>query len=232
MKTGFENKKQIIWLAALGLVLLYVFYTNVISPSDEQPRQQPVARATRSELPPPNISRPDPALVPAQPSPRARARRDARAGVEFKMRVGDGVDPASIDPTLRLDLLAKVQAVTLQGGERNLFQFGAAPMPKTPEPKVIPKSPAALAAAAESVAPAEPVKPPPPPIPLTFYGYSQARPGVKRAFFLDGDDIIVADEGSLVKKRYKVLRIGINSVVVEDTEQKREQTLALKEPAG
>jgi len=148
------------------------------------------------------------------------------------MRVGGGVDPASIDPTLRLDLLAKVQSVALQGGERNLFQFGAAPLPKTPEPKVIPKSPAALAAAAESVKPAEAVKPLPPPIPLKFFGYSQARPGVKRAFFLDGDDIIVADEGAVVKKRYKILRIGINSVVVEDTEQKREQTLALQEPIG
>lgn len=231
MKTGFENKKQLLWLAALGLVLLYVFYTNVISPSDEMP-QQPAARSARNEMPPPNISRPNPALIPSQASARARLRRDPRAGVEFKMRVGDGVDPASIDPTLRLDLLAKVQAVTLQGGERNLFQFGTAPMPKTPESKVIPKSAAALAAAAESVKPAEAVKPPPPPIPLKFYGYSQSRPGVRRAFFLDGDDIIVADEGSLVKKRYKIVRIGINSVVVEDTEQKHEQTLALQEPKG
>ncbi len=44
-----------------------------------------------------------------------------------------------MDPTLRLDLLAKVQNVNLEGGERNLFQFGAAPLPKTPEPKIIPK---------------------------------------------------------------------------------------------
>lgn len=232
MKTGFENKRQLILFGVLGLVLIYVFYTNVISPPDDAPPPQAPARAARRETtPPPDISRPGPALIPSQAAPAPRTRgRNSRAAMEFKMRVGDGIDPASIDPALRLDLLAKVQSVTMRGGERNLFQFGPAPMPKTPEPKIIPQAPEV--AKGEPVKPVEAVKPPPPPIPLKFYGYSQARPGVKRAFFLDGDEIIVADEGALVKKRYKVVRIGINSVVVEDIEQKHEQTLALQKPTG
>lgn len=231
MKTGFENKRQLIWLGALGLVLLYVVYTNVIAPPDDTPPQQPAPRAVQRETPPPDISRPAPSLVPPQAASAPRTRgRNQRTAVEFKMRAGDGIDPASIDPALRLDLLAKVQSVARRGGERNLFQFGAAPMPKTPEPKVIPQAPEI--AKADVAKPVEAVKPPPPPIPLKFYGYSQARPGLKRAFFLDGDDIIVADEGALVKKRYRVVRIGINSVVIEDTEHKREQTLALQEPTG
>ncbi|MGE5488532.1 MAG: hypothetical protein ACM3ZB_12020 [bacterium] len=230
MKTGFENKRQLILLGALGVVFLYVVYTNVIAPPDNVPPQQAAPRAAQRETPPPNISRPAPSLVPAQAASAPRTRGRNARGVEFKMRVGDGVDPASIDPALRLDLLERVQSVAMRGGERNLFQFGAAPMPKTPEPKVIPQAPEI--AKTDTAKPVEAAKPQPPPIPLKFYGYSQARPGVKRAFFLDGDEIIVADEGALVKKRYRVVRIGINSVVVEDTEHKHEQTLALQEPTG
>jgi hypothetical protein len=144
---------------------------------------------------------------------------------------GEGPDPVAVDPTLRLDLLAKVQAVKFDGGERNLFQFGAAPLPKTPEPKIVPKPQAPVPG--ESKPSETPIKPPPPPIPLKFYGYaSQSRPNQKRAFFLEGDEIIMATEGDLIKKRYKVVRIGINSVVMEDIENKNQQTLPLEEQTG
>ena len=78
------------------------------------------------------------------------------------------------------------------------------------------------------VKPPEPVAPP---VPLKFYGFvNPQRPGTKRAFFLDGDDIIVATEGQLIKNRYKIVRIGINSAVVEDTQFKsKQQTLPLVE---
>ena len=49
----------------------------------------------------------------------------------------------TIDPTLRLDLLAKLQDEGPAGGARNLFQFGPAPppkadLPKGPEPHIVP----------------------------------------------------------------------------------------------
>ena len=49
------------------------------------------------------------------------------------------------------------------------------------------------------------------------------------AFFLDGDEISVAAEGDTVKKRYRVVRIGVNSVLMEDMESKRQQSLPLTE---
>ena len=52
---------------------------------------------------------------------------------------------------------------------------------------------------------------------------------VKRAFFLENEDVFVANEGEVVKKRYKVVRISLNSVVMEDTEFKQQQTLPLIE---
>ena len=74
-----------------------------------------------------------------------------------------------------------------------------------------------------------PVKPQAPPIPLKFYGFTAARAGLKRAFFLEGEDVYVANEGDIVKKRYKVVRVNLNSVVMEDTEYKQQQTLPLTE---
>ena len=129
----------------------------------------------------------------------------------------------------RIDLLAKVQNVTLQGGARNLFQFGPAPMPKTPEPKIIPK-PVVEKQPDEAPKPVEPPKPPPPPIPLKFYGYASPSPkGVQRAFFLQGDEIVVAEEGELIQRRYRIVKIGINSCVVEDTQSKHQQTLQMEQ---
>jgi len=50
-------------------------------------------------------------------------------------------------------------------------------------------------------------------------------------FFLDGEDILTANEGEVLKKKYKVVRIGVNSVVMEDIDTKSQQTLPLAEEA-
>ena len=46
---------------------------------------------------------------------------------------------------------------------------------------------------------------------------------------MDGDEIHVVTDGDSVKKRYKIVRIGVNSVVVEDTQFDQQQTLPLEE---
>ena len=85
-------------------------------------------------------------------------------------------------------------------------------------------------AAEQKKGPAPP--PPPPAIPLKFYGYSGAlRSTVRRAFFLDGEDIVQAGENETIRNRYKIIRIGVNSAVVEDTVAKNQQTLPLAEEA-
>jgi hypothetical protein len=219
---------------ALGVLLLvggYFFYSNVLAgPSSSEPSRpsRPAGRATPAA----------PTYAPPQPAPRRAA--SARSSAEFRpslkpKRPEDRVDPMTIDPTLRLDLLAKVQAVNIEGGRRSRFQVGAAPLP--PEPKVTVAAAAAQHAAVMGPQlppppPPKPAEPPPPPINLKYYGYSSAKDNRKRAFFLDGDDILVAAEGETVKKRYRVVRIGVNSVVMEDTQFKHEQTLPLQEEAA
>jgi hypothetical protein len=230
VNVGAEPKKVAI-LGALVLVGAYSFYTNVLSES--------VASSPRPAPGPPPVSAPVTPSPAAPPSaPRAQAPRARGGNTEFrpslKPRTGENqIDPTTIDPTLRFDLLAKVQAVQLQGGNRNLFQFGSAPPPPSTaaEPKIIPKKVQTVELPPAMKKPAAPpAPPPPPPIPLKYYGYStQKADGRKRAFFLDGEEILVASEGETVKRRYKVVRIGVNSVVMEDTEHKSQQTLPLQE---
>lgn len=141
------------------------------------------------------------------------------------------LDPSRVDPTLHLGLLAKLKGVTPDAGTRSLFEIAAAPPAeiKVPEPGkiAIGKHPVIPTAVQVSQPPPEPHAPP---IPLKFYGFiDKTKAGEKRAFFLDGDEILIAAEGDMLKKRYKIVRIGINSATVEDTQFKsnNQQTLPL-----
>jgi hypothetical protein len=158
------------------------------------------------------------------------ATREFKPSLKIK-----NLEPSNIDPTLRLDLIAKLKTVDVEAGKRSLFEIGEAPPEeiKVKEPGKIeiahpfvgpqlPRSEQAGAAAEQKA----------PPIPLKFYGFvNRTKAGDKRAFFMDGEDIVIAGEGDTVKKRYKIVRIGVNSAVVEDTEFKgnnKEQTLPLE----
>ncbi len=234
IKGSGAQRKKIAILGGLALVLAYFLFFP--SSDDDVPHPPARAAASASSTAPAAAFR----LPAPETKPRSSLRRESQpARPEFKMSTGETrPDPTTIDPTLRLDLLAKVQSVTLAGGERNLFQFGAAPLPPTPEPKIIPHSQGASGrpgqpGVAADGQPAQASKPAPPPIPLKFYGYSSpASKGDKRAFFLDGEEIIVATEGQMIKNRYKVVRVGINSVVVEDVQFDNQQTLPLEEQPG
>jgi hypothetical protein len=167
---------------------------------------------------------------------RAPAARPARQ--EFKptvKRVEGQADSAAIDPTLRLDLLAKLQAVQIGKVERSLFDFAAAPPLKLPEPKIVVKKPEPKMIGPEPPPPPPkpappPPKPPAPPLPFKFYGLlSPKAGGPKRAFLLDGDEILTPAEGDTLKKRYRIVRIGVNSVTVEDLDFQAQQTLTIAE---
>ena len=181
---------------------------------------------------------PTPVTAPRRLTNTTRSRSDEFHPTLRSTRKEEQIDPLTVDPTLRLDLLAKVQAVKLDGGQRNLFQFGK-PEPvaalKGDEPKIEPKREAMGPPPAPPPPPKPGPAPPPPPPPITFKYYGVATKRInnqKTAFFLDGEDIILANEGMNVKKRYRVVRINNDSVVLEDVELKREQTLKISEDAG
>lgn len=120
----------------------------------------------------------------------------------------------SLDPTLRLDLLKSSEDVGYKGVGRDIFQNQPepAPIPQPKQPVIDP-------------GPAKP--PPPPPIPLKFYGFSGSKTGPKQVFLSKGEDIFIAKEGQIVDRRYKILKIGPNSIEVEDVLNNNRQTLPL-----
>lgn len=239
MTLGAEPKK----VAVLGGLLVVAAAVFLMNSSGEEPPPGGSAGAAR-----PSPSAGSPAGGgPRAEDPRGGGRTRGRASTEFRptlrpKRAEDRPDPTTIDPTLRLDLLAKLQDVKIEGPRRSLFDFGQPAAPK-PDPKVVAasKTPAPsplVKPEAPKVEPDGPAAPPPkpqaPPVPMKFFGYiSPTKQPSKRAFFIDGDEVHVVREGDLVKKRYKIVRIGINSVVVEDTQFGQQQTVPLEEaPAG
>jgi hypothetical protein len=146
------------------------------------------------------------------------------------------MDLSRIDPTLKLDLMATVRQVPVEGGSRSLFEFYTPPPPppaSVPKPPpIVPKTLTEAELKAAELKKGPPTPPPPPPIPLKFYGLSGAmRSTVRRAFFLDGEDIVQAGENETIRNRYKIIRIGVNSAVVEDLVAKNQQTLQMVEEA-
>ena len=49
---------------------------------------------------------------------------------------------------------------------------------------------------------------------------------------MENEDIYIASEGEMMKSRYRLVKIGINSAVVEDTQFKTTQTLQIQEAAA
>ena len=237
MKLGAERKKVYILCGLLVLAVLMFWMNRNDDSSPETP--EPANRSAVAAPPAPVVTRSNTSgPAPANISQAPRNRTATRSSQEFKpslkpRRPEDRADPMTVDPTLRLDLLAKLREVRLEGGTRSLFEFSQAPPPKTADVKIVPKAiKNALNNKPTETAPVvalDPVKPPPPPILLKFYGYANQKGPPKRAFFIEGDDIYVVGEGELIKKRYKVIRIGINSAVVEDTQFQHQQTLPLEQ---
>lgn len=224
------NKKQMMWLGGLLVVLAVVYFVQ------REPSTPTVPTPMTSVRVQPSIAR-EAQEVSSGPK---LATRSGRKADDFRpsLKLPEGTDVTKIDPTLKLALLAKLQDVKLEGGARSVFDYGQAPVP--PPPKVAPIKPEVLAAqkkaqeeAAKIAANTPPPAPPKPPIPLKFYGYANQQSGpARKAFFLDGDDPEIKGENDIIRGRYKIIRIGINSAVVEDLQNHDQQTLPLAPEAN
>lgn len=248
MKAGLEEKWKVGVLGGLGLLAAVLVYVNVLAPSGAPPASPRPAAASVPEETPANVpaAHPAPARPASVPSPRvaARAARPAERnrGEEFhpvlhSKNPDEQIDPNTVDPRIRLDLLAKLQRVAPAGNGRNLFQLGPAPPPRPIGPEPIIKIPKRLPGPPEIqqavVTPTGPPQPAPlPPITFKYYGLTTVRPNGKRtAFFLNGEEILIRGVGDVVSGSYKLVSIGLTSAVVEDTPSKRQQTVPLAEEA-
>jgi hypothetical protein len=145
---------------------------------------------------------------PASSQTRAPQRRDRTA-----------FDPADLD--VRLDALnaAKPEAGSV---ERNPFRF---------QPKVALSPPTTggtrPTAVINPVPPIDTGPPPPPPIPLKFIGIVEKQ-GLKVAALSDCRSTYFGAEGQIIDGRYRLIRIGVESMVIEYVDGRGRTTVRLE----
>lgn len=148
--------------------------------------------------------------------------RSDTPGVKGVQAADTKFHPLSVDePQLRLDLLEKIKKLEYSGSHRNIFTFGPPPPP--------PKTAAQIAQ--ERFRKQGPEPPPPPPpvsVPAQLFGYASMPDSGKRvAFFLDGDDVLVVEEGSVFLNRFRLDKIGNDSADVEEISSGRHATVQM-----
>ena len=165
------------------------------------------------------------ASQPPAPSNQRDARRPAAQGTAGRAGgPGSGTLPGELD--VRLEALKQAPAEP-DDASRNPFRFYVKPPPPPPPPpKYVappppPPPPAGTPGAPDYV-------PPPPPIPLKFIGTLEVG-GRKTAIFSDGRGLpLHGKEGDLVLGQYKIVRIGVESVVMEYADGKGRQTIPMR----
>jgi hypothetical protein len=136
--------------------------------------------------------------------------------------------PINVDePHLRIDLLDKLKKDDYSGGHRNIFAFGPPePPPMTPGDKERRDHPNRYG---------PPLPPPIPPVtvPATLFGFaSMPRNGKRVAFFLDGEDVLVVNEGAVFLNRFRLDKIGNDSADVEEISSQRHVTVQMTAPTA
>ena len=150
------------------------------------------------------------------------AERSEGPGMAGVLASDSSFHPLNVEePHLRLDLLDKIKKLDYSGSHRNIFIFGPPPPP--------PKTPDQIAA--ENFQRRGPQRPPPPPpvtVPAQLFGYaSMPKTGKRVAFFLQGDEVLVVEEGSVFLSRYRLDKIGNDSADVEETSSGRHATVQM-----
>jgi hypothetical protein len=122
-----------------------------------------------------------------------------------------------------MDAMLVTESLVYSGGGRNIFSASSAPVdiPKPIVPVRTAKAPP------PGPPPPPPGPPPPPPIDLKFFGTATTADGKRKAFLLHGEDVFLASDGDIVQRKYRVVTVSTNSVLVEDMANNNKQTLPL-----
>jgi hypothetical protein len=197
MKSGLDNKRNVVILAVLAVVMLgaVVYFAKSMFGGSSPAQQTTTARTEPGS------------------APQAGSRNEGG-------RAAEKLPPLEkLDPTLHPELMAGAEALEYSGVGRNIFSLVSEP-PKIEQVKG-PIRPQPIVPQQQIAGP-----PPPPPIDLKFFGY-EATGGARKAFLLHGDDVFIATEGDVVDHHYKVVKITPLSIQVTDLLYNNTQTLAL-----
>ena len=150
------------------------------------------------------------------PAPSAQSPTPTRTGSRAR---GQAVDPKELD--IRLEAL---EAARPDQGEvaRNPFRF----YQKPPPPQPVSSGPTPPVSQGPIV---PPPPPPPPPIPWKLMGFVEIKPGVRVAALSDcKGGTWNARQGEIIDGQYRMVQLGIESIVIEYLDGKGRQTLRLE----
>jgi len=136
-----------------------------------------------------------------------------------KPALTETADNGTLDPRLRLDILAASQSKKYEDGGRNIFRME--------EKKIESVAASVRGPMGPDPQPTPPPPPPPPPIPLKFYGFASKPTEPKKIFLFDEGEVFVARQGDIVERKYKVIQINNTSVIIEDVLTNNKQTIPL-----
>lgn len=159
------------------------------------------------------------AMWPASPAPSASGPAPAPGGRPAAKQAANGSELAPV----KIDALTAERAEPGQG-QRNPFRF---------QPKVVapPPRPVAPAPPPVSVEPPRPVAPsgppPPPPITLKFIGVVERANGEKWAVLTDGKVPMHGKDGDIVDGRYRIVKIGTESIEMTYVDGRGRQVIRL-----
>ncbi|MCU1225366.1 MAG: hypothetical protein JWQ42_3459 [Edaphobacter sp.] len=205
MRIGTEDKKKLAVLGvvgALGIGAAVYLYTSLVVPDAPAPASPAVATGSAT----------------ATPVVRPRGVGSVAGGTAKSV----GTTSAQLDPTLKMGPMLVTESLVYSGSGRNIFSLNSAPIdiPK-PVASARPKGPVV------PVYTPPPGPPPLPPIDLKFFGTATSANGHRQAFLLKGEDVFLASDGDIVQRRYKVISVSANSVLVEDMANNNRQSLPL-----
>lgn len=135
------------------------------------------------------------------------------------------------NPEIHWDSLDRARHAEYKSSGRNIFSAVSLPAPVShsgaaDQPKVVVNSPCGV------YGPCPPPPPEPPKLPpnMKFFGYgTSARGASRRAFFTDGEEVYIVNEGQLLLNRFRILKIGNASVEFEEVSSGRRGTAPLEE---
>src|SRR5271163_5163387 len=153
------------------------------------------------------------------------AERSQGPGIAGVLASDTTFHPLDVDePHLRLDLLDKIKKLDYSGSHRNIFVFGPPPPPPKTEEQIARDN-------YRAQGPHEPPPPPPVTVPAQLFGSALMSSSGKRvAFFLNGDDVLVVQEGSVFLSRFRLDKIGNDSADVEEISSGRHATVQIVQP--
>lgn len=113
-------------------------------------------------------------------------------------------------------------------GHRDLFDFAAPPPPPPPPPQSV--SRAAPVVVEETPPPVTvPTPPPLPPLNIKYIGAFEGKKGLKVAVLMtDRKEVLTGQAGEVVANRYRIVRIGLESVDVQDVGSEQVRRIPLK----